>query len=195
MATLFIISAPSGAGKTTLVNALVARLNPPYRIERAITFTTKTARNIEKDGKDYHFISTQEFEKRIQKDFFLEYSTAYGTYYGVPQSLEDGLRDGISYFLIIDRNGAQALANKIASIVTIWISTPTINDLRDRLYKRGTETEVAIEKRLLIAQQEIEQEIESPFYRHHIINDTFEVAISSLMDIVVPILKMSDKQL
>jgi guanylate kinase len=189
MGSLFIVSASSGAGKTSVVTEVIKRLNPPYSLERVITCTSKKPRKCEVDGRDYHFFSPQEFEKQAAAGFFLETSCAYGTYYGTPKTVLEGLEKGISYILIIDRAGAAAISCQIPSAILIWMYVDSLSVLEGRLWGRGTEDNDQIQERLFLAQQEMKEENERPFYQHHIINDNFEVAISSLMSIVIPILK------
>src|SRR5581483_10666268 len=106
---LFIVSAPSGAGKTTLVNAALGSLKSSHAIERVITYTSRMPREGEIPGVDYHFISELEFQSRIKDGFFLEWSGAYGTYYGTPRGLLEDLEKGHHRILIPDRNGAQKI--------------------------------------------------------------------------------------
>lgn len=185
MGTLFIVSAPSGAGKTTLVNEMVARLGVRYAIERVITYTSKNARVGEQNGRDYHFISPYEFEQRIEKGFFLEYSTAYGTYYGSPRSILDEIQKGKSCLMILDRIGAQKVIRQVPNAVLIWVYTQGILALENRLKKRATENTEQMCKRLEQAQIEIAQERKEQLYQYHVLNDDFDKAATQLEAIVV----------
>jgi guanylate kinase len=181
---LFIISAPSGAGKTTLTNALLDDMRPAYALERVITYTTKSPRPGEVHGKDYYFVSVAEFEQKIQEGFFIEWSGAYGNYYGSPSSILDSLAQGTSFIMILDRAGARALQGKIADAVLIWIRIDRIDILHERLIKRGQDSEAQIVRRLALAQQEVEEEAQNRLFQHHIINDIFEVAVENIKNII-----------
>lgn len=190
--TLFIISAPSGAGKTTLVNAVLEKIAGTYSLNRLVTYTTKLPRAGEKNGIDYHFLTEQEFKRFIERNLFLEWSCSYGSYYGTPRSLIDDLSSGQSYFAIVDRSGAQVLSSFIERSVRIWIHTKNMAILETRLKTRGTESPDVIAKRLAIAQTEIDQENKNRFYDHHILNDIFEIAINELKAIIIGTLENGD---
>jgi guanylate kinase len=181
---LFIISAPSGAGKTTLVTKIISALKSQIPIERVITYTTKRPRSGEKNGHDYHFVSRDQFEHFLANNFFMEYSNAYTDYYGSPASVIDGIKRGTSYVLIVDRVGAQKIVKKIPDAVKIWIDAPSLAELEKRLMKRGTDSKDQIKRRLLRAQEEIALEKESPFYDHHIINHNVTQAVCELEGII-----------
>ncbi len=182
--TLFIISAPSGAGKTTLIGKVYADLKNLIVIERVITYTTKTPRHGEKEGKDYHFISQERFDELLGEGFFMEYSKAYTDYYGSPSSIIEGLSQGISYLLIVDRVGAQEIIKKVPDVVLIWIKTPSLSELKKRLIGRGADSKGTIERRLIRAQEEMRLEKESPFYTHYILNNTLTEAVGDLKTII-----------
>jgi guanylate kinase len=181
---LFIVSASSGAGKTSLVNALIARLKPFYSIDKVVTHTSRAPRQGEIQGIDYHFMHTQDFENKIAQGFFLEWSTVYGTYYGSPYSIVNDLEQGNSRILIIDRLGTQNILKSMADlpykVVTLLISVPSIEVLRDRLQARGLDEPEKIERRLALAAQEIAQEKQSSLYEHEIMNDLFENSLEKL---------------
>lgn len=186
---LFIISAPSGAGKTSLVKALINEMDSHYRLTQAITFTSKRPRPGDQNGIDYHFISEQDFEKRIKKHFFIEWSNAYGTYYGAPRYLLKNLTNGVSYIMVLDRIGAQQVKQQYPQAILIWINTSTIQKLELRLSKRGTENCEQIAYRLKRAKIEIELEQKESLYEYHILNDNFAVALQALKKIVIKNLK------
>ena len=100
---LFIVSAPSGAGKTSLVDEILTRLRPKCPIDRCVTYTSREIRPGEQEGVDFCYVSPQEFEKRVQEGFFLEWSKEYEHYYGSPRQVENELRNGNSRILVIDR--------------------------------------------------------------------------------------------
>ena len=178
---LFVISAPSGAGKTTLVNALLR--TKVGLLSRVTTYTTKP-RPLNQADTEYHFISVEEFQAKIAQGFFLEWSTAYGTYYGSPAHIIDAVHKGNSYIMIVDRAGAQALAKVYPAVILIWIYTSDIAILSERLYARARDTHAQIEARLHLAKDEIEQESKNSIYCYHICNDVFSVALESLENIV-----------
>lgn len=159
---LVVISAPSGGGKTTLCNQILAA-RPD--MTRAITCTTREPRGNEKDGVDYYFLDAGSFLKRVQAGNFLEHATVYGQSYGTLKSEVLGkLRSGKDVLLNIDVQGAAAV-RKCAeedpelkrSLVTVFLTPATLTILEARLQKRGTDTPAAIQKRLGVARQEIAQ--------------------------------------
>ncbi len=181
---LFIISAPSGAGKTTLVHALVDRFGHYYALDRVVTYTSKTPRSCESHGFDYHFLSADEFEAKIEQNFFMEWSKAYDAYYGCPRHILDHIVMGKSYIVVIDRVGAQQIASQCPEAILIWLYTKNIEALRDRLTGRNTDLPEVIERRLIRAQEEIEQELRVPLYHFHVLNDDFEKALKRLATII-----------
>lgn len=183
--SLFIVSAPSGAGKTSLIQAVLNDLKSVYSIDRVITYTTKEPRLGEVDGKDYYFISKELFETKIKEGFFLEWSTDYVAYYGTPASIIEVLERGTSLILIIDRRGAQQILAQIPSAVLVWISTATFGELERRLRGRGTEAESEMAHRFERAKIEIELERKQSLYPYHILNDNFLEAVESLKSIIV----------
>jgi len=182
---LFIISAPSGAGKTSLVEAAIPIVNKQYPIEQVITYTTKMPRSTDTKKQDFHFIDTTEFERRIKEQFFLEWSNAYGAYYGSPRSVIDEIQQGKSFILVIDRVGAQQVIKQVSDAVLIWITVANAQILKDRLKARGTETPAQIEYRLKRAQVEIALEAKNRLYNHHILNENFMVAVEQLAAIML----------
>jgi guanylate kinase len=159
---LILISAPSGAGKTTLCQLLLAA---QPRMTRAITCTTREPRKGERDGKDYHFFTAAEFLKRLQAGNFIENATVYGNSYGILKSeLLGKLREGRDVLLNVDVQGAAAIREKAESepelsraLVTIFLTPPSVAVLEQRLKKRGADAAAVIQKRLAVARQEIAQ--------------------------------------
>ena len=175
---LFIVSAPSGVGKTPLVNAFLQRVSSLYPIKRIVTYTTKPRRvGEDRDGIDYHFLSPENFEQKIEKGFFLEWSDVYGHYYGSPLYTLDEIFQGDSRILVIDRNGAQQVIKKTADAVLLWIYVKNMQEIEKRLLLRGTETEEQVKERLCIAKRELDSEINNPFYNYHVLNDQFNEAV------------------
>jgi guanylate kinase len=159
---LILISAPSGAGKTTLCDMLLAA---QPRLTRAITCTTRPPRKGEKDGVDYHFFTAAEFLKRLQAGNFIEHATVYGNSYGILKSeLLGKLREGRDVLLNVDVQGAATIREQAATepelrraLITIFLTTPSVAVLEQRLKKRGADAEAVIQKRLAVARQEIAQ--------------------------------------
>nr|WP_297444985.1 guanylate kinase [Desulfurobacterium sp.] len=176
---LIVISAPSGTGKTTLVNMLM-RSFP--QIEFSISCTTRKPRPGEVDGKDYYFISLEEFEKKIEKNELLEWAEVYGNFYGTPKDkVLKALNEGKDVLLDIDTQGALQVKKNYPEAVLIFILPPSLKELERRLRSRGTEDEETIEKRLLIARRELSL---ATRYDYIIINDRLQEAFEKLKSIV-----------
>ncbi len=181
---LFIISAPSGAGKTSLVEAAIPIVNKQHPIEQVTTYTTKKPRSTDPKMRDFHFIDTTEFERRIKEQFFLEYSDAYGAYYGSPRSVIDEMQQGKSFILVIDRVGAQQVIKQIPDAVLVWVTVASAQILKERLTARATETPEQIEYRLKRAQVEMDLETKNRLYTYHILNENFMTAVEQLTAII-----------
>ena len=159
---LILISAPSGAGKTTLVNLL---LKAQPQMTRAITCTTRSPRPGEKHGVDYYFLKAADFLKRLQAGNFIEHATVYGHSYGLLKSeLLKKLRAGRDVLLNVDVQGAATIRTQAVkepelrrALVTIFLTTASVDVLAERLKKRGADAEAVIQKRLAVARQEIAQ--------------------------------------
>lgn len=176
---LFILSAPSGAGKTTLRHAILDRF--PKMIY-SVSYTTRKPRPGEKNGKDYHFIKNEEFEKKIEKDQWAEWAKVHGNYYGTPVAfLDKGLASGFDILLEIDVQGAVLILERYPESITIFIMPPSLKILMKRLEKRGTDSKKVIENRLLNAEKEIAKK---NIYRHIIINDQLPKAIGELVSVI-----------
>ena len=172
---LFIISAPSGAGKTTLVKAVLQQFRD---VLYSISYTTRKPRVEERDGIDYHFISKQDFKKGIHKGRWAEWAEVYGNYYGTSvEFIEKSLSSGCDILLDIDVQGTLQILKHYPDSVTIFILPPSMNALRKRLEVRGSDSQAVIEKRLLHARKEMTQK---KMYRHIIVNDVLSEAIKEL---------------
>jgi len=172
---LFIISAPSGAGKTTLVKAVLQQFRD---VLYSISYTTRKPRVEERDGIDYHFISKQDFKKGIHKGRWAEWAEVYGNYYGTSvEFIEKSLSSGCDILLDIDVQGTLQILKHYPDSVTIFILPPSMNALRKRLEMRGSDSQAVIEKRLLNARKEMTQK---KMYRHIIVNDVLSEAIKEL---------------
>ena len=176
---LFVVSAPAGTGKTTLVKMLKEEF--PHVVD-SISFTTRSPRASEVPGRDYHFITDAEFEKKIAAKEFLEYAEVFHHYYGTSKKMvESEQKKGHHVCLVIDTQGAMQLKGKIEAVF-IFISPPSIEELRARLYRRKSETEEAIQTRLSWAENEMAL---APKYDYHIINDNLKTAYDALRSILI----------
>ena len=184
--TLFIVSGPSGVGKTTVVTEFLKQHGSNYKISRAVTYTTKTPRVNEAHGVDYHFITQSEFERKVQDNFFLEWSGEYGACYGTPRDLLSAIKDGSSFVLVIDRVGAAQIITQHADAVLIWIEVLSVDILLQRLKSRKTDPQEQIQTRLLLAKKEIEQERHMPMYHYHIENNELKATVQRLFDVIAP---------
>lgn len=190
---LFVVSAPSGAGKTSLVEAVIPKVRQKYWIEQVRTYTSKQPRATDIHRQDFYFVTNAEFELLIKNNFFLEWSNAHGAYYGTPRSVLNDLDEGNSYLLVIDRVGAEQVVRQFSRVVLIWIEVSTIQILRERLLLRGTESMDQIERRLQRAQIEMDLERTMPLYTHHVVNEHFDNALTGLFEIIIKTLDQTAK--
>ncbi|QIE02124.1 guanylate kinase [Buchnera aphidicola] len=178
---LFIISAPSGTGKSSLIQEF---LNSKYscNIQVSISHTTRIMRPGELNGQHYYFITKKEFQIMIQKESFLEHAKVFNHYYGTSrQSIESMLFSGIDVFLDIDWQGAKQIKNKIPESKSIFLLPPSKDILYKRLKKRGQDSETVIADRMSKAVNEMQHYSE---YDYLIINDDFKTAINDLKTII-----------
>lgn len=180
---LFVVSAPSGAGKTTLVTRVIERLNRSYDLKRVITYTSKQPRPGEVQGVDYHFLAEEEFKEKIASDYFVEYSTVYGAFYGFPRYIIAEIYKGASYIVIVDREGATSLKAHIKETVLIWIRPPNKEELEKRLINRAQDSNETIAFRLGLADAELSNEVRYLF-DNIIINDDLERAVDELATLI-----------
>lgn len=180
MAKLFIVSAPSGCGKTTLCGRL---LKDNLGLADSISMTTRPRRKGEKNGRDYRFVSEKYFRGMIKKDGFLEYEENFGCLYGTPREfIQDNLKKGRDVLLSIDVKGAMKVRKAYPKeSVLIFILPPSINALKKRLHSRSSEGEAAIRIRLGIAKKEIAY---SKLYDYRIVNDRLDAAYRRLKKII-----------
>jgi guanylate kinase len=181
---LVIISGPSGSGKTTIVRELVLRMQDRYPIAQVVTYTTRAIRQGEEPGVDYHWVSEAEFKQKIDQGFFLEWSTAYGAYYGTPRSVLDNIAQGMINILVVDTVGARFFKEMVPDCVTIWLTAPSLDELRKRLMNRGKNPPEEIEKRLRMASQEMENEKKCKFYAFFVDNYLKEGTIITVENII-----------
>jgi guanylate kinase len=177
---LFIVSAPSGAGKTTLVERLVQRL-PDLTMSRS--YTSRAARDGERDGADYHFISRERFTTMIERDEFLEWADVFGNLYGTSAvETERCLAEGRDLVLVIDVQGARQVRRLRSDSVTVFVLPPSYQALELRLRRRSKDAEPAIRRRLETARQEVSRVVD---YDYVVINDEVEAAVDRLKGIVL----------
>lgn len=178
---LFILSAPSGAGKSSLINALLKQ-DSSRPMQVSVSHTTRDPRPGEEDGKHYHFVSTAAFKKQITKNAFYEHAEVFGNYYGTSEAAIDAqLAQGIDVFLDIDWQGAQQVRMKKPTVTTVFISPPSKKALEERLRGRGQDSDEVIVNRMAQAQNECSHFQE---FDYIIINDDFEQALADLTTIV-----------
>ena len=180
---LFLVSAPSGAGKTTLVQQVISQIGHECCLQKVITYTSKKPRAGEVQGRDYNFLSEMDFEQRIAEGFFVEHSTAYGSYYGFPKEVFSFLKDGRNFMGIVDLAGAESIRAYTSEAILIGVRPPDIAALAERLTGRAEDSEKAIAFRLGLAHDELSK-IHEGFFNHVIINDEFERAVKALEAIV-----------
>ncbi len=177
---IFIISAPSGAGKTTLVRKVMEEL-PDLRF--SVSYTTRPPRASEREGEDYHFVSPSLFQKMVERGEFLEWAEVLGNRYGTAQANVEALKsEGIDLILDIDTQGARRVIEKIDHAVLIYILPSSLKILEDRLVKRGLDSPEMIHSRLANARREIE---EAHWYHYIILNERVEDAIEKLKAIII----------
>jgi guanylate kinase len=177
---LFIVSAPAGTGKTTLVSMLTQQFS---NITRSISFTTRQKRPDEKDGIDYFFVNREEFQAKIKDGEFLEYAEVFGNYYGTSKKFVEEKRSlGQHVILVIDTQGAMELKKEQKDAIFIFARPPSMEEQRKRLQKRHTESPEAIDKRLSWAQEELQF---AKDYDYQIINDDLKVAYEVLKSIII----------
>lgn len=178
-AHLFIVSAPSGAGKTTLCRALLAEFS---NLRYSVSYTARAPRSGEINGQDYHFISKEDFAKGIEANHWAEWAVVHDNYYGTSACfLDETLASGTDVLLDIDVQGMLRIIPRYPDAVTIFIMPPSMEVLSERLKARGTDTSEVIAKRLKNAEDEIARK---HHYRHVIINDELQKAAAELFEII-----------
>jgi guanylate kinase len=176
---LYVIAAPSGAGKTSLVKALMAE---EPRMRFSVSYTTRPPRPTEVDGRDYHFVSMEEFQAMIGRNEFLEHARVYDNFYGTGLAVvEEDLAAGQLLLLEIDWQGARQVRARLPAARSIFILPPTRRALEERLRSRSTDTDEVIERRLRDAAQDLGHWSE---FDYVVVNDRFERALAELLEIV-----------
>lgn len=178
--TLYIFSAPSGAGKTSLVKALLEATDD---IQVSVSHTTRAIRPGEEDGVHYHFTDTTIFEAMVERGEFIEHARVFDNYYGTSQSaLQSQLDAGIDVILEIDWQGAQQVRHLIKDVVSVFILPPSRNELEVRLKERGQDSDEIITRRMKDAISEMSHYAE---FDYLVINDDFDMALVELQSIVI----------
>lgn len=181
LGNLYIISAPSGAGKSSLINALLADL-PRSQVQLSISHTTRNPRPAEENGVHYYFTQHEEFKRLIEQEHFLEWAEVFGNYYGTSlPMIERSLEQGIDVFLDIDWQGARQIREKVPNVKTIFILPPSKAELEKRLIGRGQDSAETIAKRMNEAVSEMSHYNE---FDYVIVNDDFQVSLSELKSIL-----------
>ena len=176
---LFVLSAPAGTGKTTLMRKLMDEFS---EVVANISYTTRQPRAGEVDGKDYYFISREQFEEKIRLGEFLEYVKLYDTYYGSSRLwVEKELALGKHVFLVIDTQGARKVRASL-TVTSIFLRPPSLEVLRERLLKRQAESREKIEERLVWAVEELRAAGE---YEYQVVNEDLETAYQVLRSILI----------
>ena len=176
---IFVISAASGTGKTTLIARLLQHHSD---IRVSVSHTTRAPRRGEENGKHYHFVSVPEFERMIEEGQFVEYAKVYGNYYGTStQSLESLTRQGVDVILEIDTQGAEQIRRLLPQAYSIFIAPPSLATLEQRLRQRAADAPQVIAVRLAEARNEIEQ---AHLFDYLVVNDDLTAAEAALLHII-----------
>jgi guanylate kinase len=179
MARVFVITGPSGVGKGTLIRGLMERLAD---LELSVSATTRAPRAGERDGVDYHFLTREQFDRRVAEGDFVEHADYAGRSYGTLRSeLEDRVRAGVPVVLEIEVQGARHLRTAMPEAVQVFIAPPSLSALRTRLIGRGTDDPQEVERRLQVAEQELAARQE---FAHVVVNDRVDEALDRLTSIV-----------
>lgn len=181
--TLFIVSAPSGAGKSSLIDALLKRFNLDDKLRLSVSHTTRAPRPGETDHISYHFVSKDEFNTLIQRNAFYEYAQVFDNFYGTSREIvEQWLEEGKDVLLDIDWQGARQIRKITTDAKGIFIVPPSLEELNRRLVSRATDAPEVIEKRMSKALDEISHYNE---YDYVIVNDDFDESLLNLRSIIL----------
>ena len=177
---IFIISAPSGAGKTTLVKRVMEELS---NLRFSVSYTTRPSRANEREGEDYHFVSSSLFQEMAERSEFWEWAEVLGNHYGTAQTDIHALEsEGVDLILDIDTQGARKVLEKIDHPILIYILPPSLNVLYKRLINRGLDLPEMIQFRLANARRDME---EAYWYHYLVVNDRIEEAVEKLKSIII----------
>jgi guanylate kinase len=179
VARVFVITGPSGVGKGTLIRGLMERLP---RLELSVSATTRAPRPGEQDGVEYHFLTRAEFDRKVAANEFVEHADYAGRSYGTLRSeLDDRVRAGVPVVLEIEVQGARQVRRSVPDAVQVFIAPPSLDALRTRLIGRRTDDPEEVERRLRVAEQELQAQ---PEFAHVVVNDRLEDALERLTAIV-----------
>jgi len=180
---LIVISAPSGTGKTSVIKNVIKKLNSENKESKfSVSHTTRLPRDGDVDGSDYFFVSDERFIELLKAGNFIETAEVHDYKYGTSKDfIDENIEQGINVFLEIDVQGFQELRSKNIKFRSVFILPPSIDELRDRIQKRGLDSENVIEKRMNNALKELTKAKE---YDYLVINDVFDDAIEELLEIV-----------
>jgi guanylate kinase len=177
---IYVISGPSGVGKSTIIGALRERFP---EIGYSVSHTSRAPRPNEKDGLDYHFIDSDRFRDMIDNDAFVEWATVYGDYYGTSRAgLKKQTDKGVDVILDVDSLGAANIRDNFQNSLLIYILPPSLRDLEKRLELRATDKDETIKKRIALAQKELKN---CEWYDYIIINDVLEKTITNIEAIII----------
>jgi len=177
---IFVITGTSGSGKTTLANAIIK--HSELNLSRVVSYTSRSPRGGEKNGVHYNFISREQFEKFIEQGEFFEHAEVYGNYYGSLKNDVNCLLDsGKNVLFVIDVQGAETIKRREEEIVTIFVRTSSINELRKRIEKRGEDSPEKINQRLETAKFEEEK---ASLFDHVLVNDVLSKSINELCELI-----------
>lgn len=176
---VLVVSGPSGAGKSSLIEKVKDKIGDYYF---SISTTTRPMRKGETDGVEYCFVSEEEFKKDIEDDYFLEYALVHGNYYGTSlKAVNEALKKGKLVIFDIDVQGHDAVQNRLGDVTTsVFITTPSLKELKNRLYARGTDEKEVVENRIHMAKREVQRISE---YDYLIVNDDLKEAGRQLVSI------------
>jgi guanylate kinase len=179
VARVLVITGPSGVGKGTLIRGLMARLP---QLQLSVSATTRPPRPGESDGVDYHFMTPEQFERHIAHGDFVEHADYAGRRYGTLRSeLEDRIQRGIPVVLEIEVQGARLIRQTMPDAAQVFIAPPSLHALRNRLVGRGTDDREEMERRLRVAEHELQAQSE---FGHVVINDRLDDALEHLVEVV-----------
>jgi guanylate kinase len=176
---ILVLSGPSGAGKSSLISKITEYIGPTYF---SISTTTRAMREGEINGVHYHFVSVDEFKHEIEQEMFLEYAVVHGNYYGTSLGpVKKALKEGKLVIFDIDVQGHDAVQNRLSDITTsVFITTPSLEELKKRLHNRSTDSAEVIERRIEMAKREVQRISEYDFL---VVNDSLDEAAEILISI------------